>query len=169
MAGKTRSRAYWWWFAAAIGWMIVIFVKSAESYQDQDMRPFFRDLIPEEVIVKWVPQVEFTYDGGLVTWREPYDFVEFFIRKGAHMAEFGILVFLFIRMFLARRLPYLRTVLLASALSVLYAASDEWHQSFVPNRTGHAIDVAVDTLGILLVVTVYSAVRFLRRRGRTGT
>ena len=43
----------------------------------------------------------------------------------------------------------------AFAVAVCYAASDEFHQTFVPSRTGTVIDVGWDSLGAaagLLVV-----------------
>jgi VanZ family protein len=43
---------------------------------------------------------------------------------------------------------------LALALTVLYAASDEWHQTFIPNRSGQLADVLVDTAGALTVLLV---------------
>ncbi|MOA68833.1 VanZ like family protein [compost metagenome] len=36
--------------------------------------------------------------------------------------------------------------------AVLYAASDEWHQSFVPNRGPAVMDVAIDSMGALFGV-----------------
>ena len=42
----------------------------------------------------------------------------------------------------------------AGTLSALFAASDEWHQTFVPNRDGTVSDVLIDCLGIS-VVTLY--------------
>ena len=47
--------------------------------------------------------------------------------------------------------PFLWTLLLL----VLYAASDEWHQTFVPTRSGSVRDVVVDTLGGLLGLGLY--------------
>ena len=41
----------------------------------------------------------------------------------------------------------LRSLLFAVALSTLYGVTDEWHQSFVPNRNVDAKDVLVDFLG----------------------
>lgn len=39
---------------------------------------------------------------------------------------------------------------LVPALGVLYAVSDEWHQSWVPGRDPSLGDLAADTLGLLL-------------------
>lgn len=40
-----------------------------------------------------------------------------------------------------------RRLALSVAITVIYAASDEWHQSFVPSRTASVIDVLIDTIG----------------------
>lgn len=62
----------------------------------------------------------------------------------------------------ARRADGRRAHLLVLALGLLYALSDEWHQSFVPMRTPSVADLAADALGILLgyLVTTW----LLRRR-----
>ena len=43
-----------------------------------------------------------------------------------------------------------RSLAVAAAISFLYAASDEYHQSFVEGRSGRALDVAIDTVGIIV-------------------
>jgi VanZ family protein len=48
------------------------------------------------------------------------------------------------------------------AVGLLYAASDEWHQTFVPGRDANLGDLAADTLGFLLGYTLFF---FLLRRG----
>ena len=40
-----------------------------------------------------------------------------------------------------------RRLVLSLAITVIYAASDEWHQSFVPSRSASLIDVLIDTTG----------------------
>jgi VanZ family protein len=40
-------------------------------------------------------------------------------------------------------------VWLIPLLCLLFAASDEWHQSFIPGRTSRGYDVFVDTLGYM--------------------
>jgi VanZ family protein len=39
-------------------------------------------------------------------------------------------------------------LLIAAVMAVLYAFSDEWHQTFVPGREGSLLDVGIDALGI---------------------
>ncbi|MEF2639337.1 MAG: VanZ family protein, partial [Lachnospiraceae bacterium] len=62
----------------------------------------------------------------------------------------------------------LRTrILIPFALGVLYAASDEFHQLFVPGRSGQVRDVCIDSsgvmIGILLLTLVLHCARRLRR------
>jgi VanZ family protein len=40
--------------------------------------------------------------------------------------------------------------LAAAAITVLYAISDEWHQTFIQGRHGSPLDVLIDVSGILI-------------------
>jgi VanZ family protein len=72
---------------------------------------------------------------GLGTW-------DLFLRKGAHMTEYAILALLLARA-LSRAVP-------ALAVGVLYAVTDELHQSFVRGRHAAVLDVAIDSVGLLM-------------------
>lgn len=74
---------------------------------------------------------------------------DFFLRKLAHMTEFGVLFLLIHRAFLAQSFNKKTAALIAVLFSVLYAISDEHHQSFVIGRVASLVDVGIDTLGIL--------------------
>lgn len=78
------------------------------------------------------------------------------IRKLAHMAEFGILYFLYLRTIgesrLSGKISLRSASLLAFVLTVAYASLDEWHQSFVPGRSSCLRDVMVDSLGALIAL-----------------
>jgi VanZ family protein len=77
------------------------------------------------------------------------------LRKLAHAAEYAILGALLLRA-TGRAGP-------ALALGVLYAVSDEVHQSFVPGRVGSPLDVALDALGVAIGVLAWQALRSRRR------
>lgn len=68
-------------------------------------------------------------------------------RKIAHMVSFGGLAYLW---FWALRGTVSRPMLGGAAIAFLYAISDEWHQSFVEGRHGTPVDVAIDSVGILV-------------------
>jgi VanZ family protein len=63
-------------------------------------------------------------------------------RKLVHMTEFGLLWFLW-----HRALGY-RHLVAPIAIALVYAASDEWHQTFVEGRSGTPWDFAIDAAGV---------------------
>lgn len=73
--------------------------------------------------------------------------LDFVLRKMTHAFAFGLLAALW---WWALR-PLLRDPLpVAAGIALLYAVSDEYHQSLVEGRTGTPIDVGVDALGIAI-------------------
>jgi VanZ family protein len=77
------------------------------------------------------------------------------LRKAAHMAEYGLLWFLW------QRALQTRTPWPAVAITLAYAASDEFHQSFVDGRHGTPVDVLIDAVGVAIAVVLYT-----RRKAR---
>ncbi len=67
-------------------------------------------------------------------------------RKIVHAAVYALLCALWWRV-LREVMPSRRAALAAFCVSVLYAASDEYHQSFVEGRNGTPVDVAIDAAG----------------------
>jgi hypothetical protein len=78
---------------------------------------------------------------GLGTW-------DTILRKGAHMAEFGLLWWLWWRAF-----GY-RWVGAAVAITLAYAASDELHQRFVEGRHGSPLDWLIDAAGVAVAIAL---------------
>jgi len=85
----------------------------------------------------------------------------FYIRKGGHVVGYGILSILAFRAwretFPARGNPWtMRWASIAVLMTAFVASLDEWHQSFIPSRTGTPRDVALDTCaGIAAQVLVF--------------
>jgi len=114
--------------------------------------------------------------GPIVHWLFPnlspkaVDNIVFAVRKCAHGVEYAVLAVLLWR---ARNQPAARhyrpwqwseafTVLL---LTALYAATDELHQAFVPNRQSSIVDVLIDTSGGMLgLILLWSFGRWRKHR-----
>jgi VanZ family protein len=88
-------------------------------------------------------------NSGLGTW-------DTVLRKLAHMAEFGLLWFLW-----WRALGY-GNRLVPALIAIAYAITDELHQTTVEGRVGSPVDVLIDTAGVALAVLV-------ARRARSGS
>lgn len=75
---------------------------------------------------------------------------EYFVKKSSHFLVYGLLALSYIR-----ALPK-RNYFLAWILAILYALSDEFHQSFVPGRTSSLVDVFVfDNLGAIVALALH--------------
>ncbi len=72
------------------------------------------------------------------------------LRKFAHAGEYAILGWLAYRALTVSGVPRTRALWLAVLIGVAYAASDEFHQTFVPGRHGAVIDATLDSFGVLL-------------------
>src|SRR2546422_2533753 len=93
----------------------------------------------------------------LLPWATPGQLatVHRLLRKGAHLSEYAILAALWYRAFMRERNLSARAASwTAFAISLAWAALDEWHQSFLPSRTSSALDVALDGAGAALALVV---------------
>jgi VanZ family protein len=79
------------------------------------------------------------------------------LRKATHMAEYGLLWYLWHR---ALEHP---GPLPAAAIALAYAAGDEYHQTFVDGRHGTPVDVLIDAAGIAVAIALYSRRRTAAR------
>ena len=82
---------------------------------------------------------------------------EVVLRKLAHVIEYFALTALLVRAL--RRSQVAAALPFAIVAALAYAASDEWHQSFVPGRTATPRDVAIDGVGIALAAIVVTRTR----------
>ncbi len=103
--------------------------------------------------------------GPLLRWFKPdvtddtIRAVQFCTRKTGHVTVYAVLACLWWR---ARRKPLpadtrpwdWRVARESALVSALYAATDEWHQSFVPSREGSVWDVLLDAAGASLGLVV---------------
>jgi len=84
-----------------------------------------------------------------------FEVVHHYIRKSGHFVGYFALSFFLFRAWRATlRLPWaprwaLRWAMIAFFMSALVASLDEWHQTFIPSRTGAISDVMLDSCAAL--------------------
>lgn len=126
-------------YGLLIAWALVIFYLSSEGSDASSGR--------SDVIVRTIQAIG-------ASW--PQDVLTFITRKAAHITAyfiFGGLAYNVIRHY---KLPVRRALLASGALVLVYAMSDEFHQLFVPGRSGELRDVLIDTTaGVVGVAVAY--------------
>lgn len=86
--------------------------------------------------------------------------VSFIIRKCAHVSEFFILGILVINLISKYNVKY--SYLISFIVCVLYASSDEFHQLFVPGRSGQVTDIFIDMIGVVLGLSIYCLIKYFK-------
>ncbi len=150
MSSSRRSLTFWvsaWW-PVAVG-IAVIAVESTKYFgadrTSQPLRVLFQAIFGSVGDARW--QV-----------------IHHYIRKSGHFLGYGGLGLIWLRAWRMSlpRLQFLPGAGLALASTALVAGWDEWHQTFLPNRTGTPWDVLLDCCGALFMQWV--AYMYLRSR-----
>ena len=138
---KMRASTFVRYWMPVLAWMLIIFGASTDLGSAAQTSRF---LIP---FLHWIhPSISFA----------TIETIHLFLRKGAHLTEYGILALLLLRAVRSET----RKAFVFSALSVLlvaglYAATDEFHQSFVQSRTASPWDVMIDCGGTLIGIGIF--------------
>ena len=138
-------------------WMSVIFLASADTNSGMHSSWII------EPICRWLfPHITF----------EQLNNVHLFARKAAHMTEYALLALLLLRALSHKRGDFREWIFSAWLLSTVYAATDEFHQLFVPSRGPSVTDVMIDSLGAalgLLICLLFLDARAKRARAGENT
>jgi VanZ family protein len=133
-----------------VAWMIFIFIGSTDllsaEHTSRFIGPFLRWLTPD------------VSDATVAS-------VQLVVRKCAHLTEYAILAALLFRAFRQSQPRVGRVLAMSFALAAVYAALDEFHQSYVALRTGSPWDVLIDCAGAIAGVFIYW--RVIRNRKPT--
>ncbi|MCX6816818.1 MAG: VanZ family protein [Candidatus Beckwithbacteria bacterium] len=85
-----------------------------------------------------------------------FSWLDFIFKKTGHLTEYAILYGLIFRAVSQKgKFTYKKIFMTAFVLGLIYALTDEWHQTFVTGREGTLRDVGFDSLGMLagLIIT----------------
>ncbi len=140
---------------AAILWLVVIAIESTAWLSAHNTS---RILYP---LLHYLFAIDYTH----------FERVHFFLRKGGHVFGYGLLSILLFRAW-RETLPSasgaawtLRWATIAVFGTALVATLDEWHQSYIPSRTGTPQDVLLDTCaGIGAQILIFLVVILFSRR-----
>lgn len=159
------SASFWFWvrvWLPALIACVVIACESTPTFSSDEtsgwLRPFFEHWFGPIANQQWF-------------WGHHL------LRKAGHFTGYGLVGLSFMRGWLftlAQRFAAVQKAvgwrLRAFGLGVLSAAGvaslDEWHQSFLPSRTGTPVDVLLDTVGATILAGLVTLVALRSRRSR---
>jgi hypothetical protein len=150
-----RQGAWKPWLAAGL-WLILISIESTEMLSSTNTSRFLYPLLTR--LFGSIDPVVFAYWHGVG-------------RKMGHVLGYGILSVLLFRAWRAslvlgdslRWSPHWARV--AFFMTALVASLDEWHQSYLPSRTGSVSDVLLDSAAALAAqILIYLVLRGWRSR-----
>jgi VanZ family protein len=137
---STPSLFVLYWLPVIL-WMGFIFWMSTDTFSSENTSSMLGKILPF-----LVPEIS----------PQAAELIHEFIRKTAHVTEYFILGLLLFRAFRgdSSASGTCRWPFLAFIVVVLFAVTDELHQSFVPTRGASYVDVGIDTAGGLLAQLV---------------
>lgn len=136
------------WLCCTLLWCVVIFCFSA---QDATASTAVSDGVLHkiaEIYTAWIPADAAEIDS------ENHASMAFLIRKIAHFTLYFILGIFSAATMFSFTAKHHRSLsagwFTAWSFCIFYASTDEFHQLFVPGRTGRFLDIGIDSLGALL-------------------
>ena len=86
------------------------------------------------------------------------------IRKCAHMSEYMIFTLSVVMALYVWNVRNKLLYIIAFAVAVIFASTDEFHQLFVPGRSGRVVDVLIDSIGSSIGLLIVWGVRSKKRK-----
>jgi VanZ family protein len=148
MSSKARGLKYWIsaWLPVVLGIALIVLESTELFGADHTSSP-----------LRWLYELLFGHVSN-ARW----GIIHHLIRKSGHFLGYGFIGLAWLRAWWMTllRSRFLHDAFLALLGTALLASWDEWHQGFLPNRTGSVSDVLLDCCGaITLELIVYIAMR----------
>lgn len=80
--------------------------------------------------------------------------IEHYIRKLAHFSLYFTVGILTMSLMSTYKLENIKRISISLGISACYAATDEFHQAFIPDRTASVFDVLIDSCGALTGILI---------------
>ncbi|EKS4342884.1 VanZ family protein [Clostridium botulinum] len=142
---KSKKLVY---FIPSSIWMVVIFIFSNQQAESSNKNNFFIADVLRKGNVTLFKYID-------------YNFLNFLIRKAAHITEYFIL---FMLLYLAfKKAFYKNPKIKAAIITVIYSCTDEFHQLFIPGREGKVRDVLIDSIGVFIGLFLIYIFEFIKK------
>lgn len=111
-----------------------------------------------EQIVKRIPQIQEKEqeEKEIIINR-----IEKVIRKIAHFSIYTVVGILVMALISTYQIKEKNRIIISTIIGIIYACSDEIHQSFVPGRSPMITDVMIDTMGVILGILLITTIKLI--------
>ena len=135
-------------------WMVFIFSMSSKVREESNDLSQNVTRVSIKIIERVTPITDIDIDE-----------FNYIIRKSAHLISYMILAILMTQALRISKVKGYRLYIISLILCIIYAISDEIHQSFVPGRGPQLLDVIIDTSGASIgIIGNYFMIMLYRRK-----
>lgn len=150
-----------------IMWMIIIFSFSARPADESQNDSFQAGMVIGDI---FIPGFEQWDESARKEFVEKIDYP---VRKTAHASEYALLALLVSGVCIQKKGEKTKKKTAGEKLipwgaATIFAATDEFHQLFVPGRSGQLSDVMLDSVGALAGIVLLTVIQILIRRIRSS-
>lgn len=155
-------------FAIAIGWMSVIYKLSGMNSNNSNGKS--TDII--SIFIE--DTLDITNNYGITSShpdeqkiQKASQLINAPMRKVIHASVYFVLAFfiMIVMDMIFDHKKYFLSTIIVLALCILFAATDEYHQTFVAGRTGQLLDVIIDSAGAIVGILFYTTYHFVYQSG----
>lgn len=133
-------RKWFRYYLPPLLWVALIFTFSTSSFSGKVTESYLDRILT------------FLWPGG---YHGHIEILDHLIRKTAHIVEYAVLAALWLKALIkGSGFNYGKAVLVTTLVSLFCAAADEYHQSYLPDRTSSVADVALDLAAALLYLSI---------------
>lgn len=152
-----KARFFGWLFSI-ITMLIIFFFSSQNALQSSQVSGGFIKIILSAFLDKF-DSLSVTDKNDLI------ESLQFLVRKGAHFSIYLVLGTSLMTAISTYNIKNLLQFSLSAVIALIYAATDEFHQTFVSGRAGTIIDVLLDFSGAVIGILFVFCYNRLKSRG----
>lgn len=154
------------YFAIGIAIMVVLFISSCQTYEEQSQTDLISRLLAGEPMKEPLGKISFDYAGQEQSIQAVgyASFIEFFIRKGAHFFTYFVMGGSFCIGLYLKMKHFWWSGFFAVLAATGNAGMDEFHQQLTGGRTPLFEDVMLDSMGALTAVVLVLVVLLVQRK-----
>lgn len=165
MNRRIKAKEKWSWIGVFVV-ELILFISSSQTYKQQTTIPLMQRVLGNDnrPFYSVLQHIGFQYGNKYQSLKNDgyFNFLEFFIRKGAHFGTYFVLgVFLCLALYTYFARNIFLKIFTPWMMGTGLAAFDEFHQGLTGGRTPMVEDVILDSCGSLVAILLTLLIIYL--------